>query len=445
MLAYVFWHRPREGAPAEDYERALETLPPLAGPPPAGGDAAARRRYRLARAAVARRATARAEDAAATRTGTCSRTTPRSACSTRPPSGAGTAAATTASPRSRAPAPAASTRCSRASRRRRAGRRQRGGLGDSRRSRRPQRRAGCGLAELLGDGMERASARASGGASSCSARRPSSACWGPSSRRACARAGCRAAGARASSRASRSWSASERAAAVRYTRAASSRLALGWSSPPGSGEQPPPRAWAPSTSIDDPRGPKERGAPMTTSPTTEQQTLRDPRRAEAAPTAASAAGPRRCAREALARLAGDGAALMGTSHRQKPVQGARRRDPRRLRELFCAARRLRGRARQRRRDRVLGRGRVRAGARARAAPDLRRVLAEVRDRHRAARRSSPTRIVSPPIPATRPTRRRRRAGADGDADVIAWAHNETSTGVMVPGAPPAGAARRAGR
>ncbi|HTQ68384.1 MAG TPA: hypothetical protein VMI13_06800 [Solirubrobacteraceae bacterium] len=47
MLAYLFWHRPREGAPAEDYERALETFHrSLARQPPAGMTALAS--YRLA-------------------------------------------------------------------------------------------------------------------------------------------------------------------------------------------------------------------------------------------------------------------------------------------------------------------------------------------------------------------------------------------------------------
>ena len=47
MLAYLFWHRPREGAPVEDYERALETFHrSLAHRPPAGMTALAS--YRLA-------------------------------------------------------------------------------------------------------------------------------------------------------------------------------------------------------------------------------------------------------------------------------------------------------------------------------------------------------------------------------------------------------------
>ena len=53
---------------------------------------------------------------------------------------------------------------------------------------------------------------------------------------------------------------------------------------------------------------------------------------------------------------------------------------------------------------------------------------------RRARRSSPTRSWSRPSPATRPT-----PVADPAADVIAWAHNETSTGVMVEVERPEGA------
>ena len=46
MLAYVFWHRPREGTPAEEYERALETFHrSLDRQPPAGMSALAS--YRL--------------------------------------------------------------------------------------------------------------------------------------------------------------------------------------------------------------------------------------------------------------------------------------------------------------------------------------------------------------------------------------------------------------
>ena len=54
--------------------------------------------------------------------------------------------------------------------------------------------------------------------------------------------------------------------------------------------------------------------------------------------------------------------------------------------------------------------------------------------HARTRRSSAIRSWSRPSPAMRPSRRPIRT-----ADVIAWAHNETSTGVMVPVSRPAGA------
>ena len=63
-----------------------------------------------------------------------------------------------------------------------------------------------------------------------------------------------------------------------------------------------------------------------------------------------------------------------------PVTGAP--GPRRAGRAVRPARRLHRRARQRGHQRVLGRGRVRAGPRARPAPELRRVLGEVRRRHR---------------------------------------------------------------
>ena len=158
--------------------------------------------------------------------------------------------------------------------------------------------------------------------------------------------------------------------------------------------------------------------------------------AQARPTAAFGSGPvaSRSGRAAqLEYLAGPGAAVMGTSHRQKPVKQLVGRVRAGIAELFVAARRLRGRARQRRHDRVLGRRHLRPGARARAAPHLRRVLLEVRRLH--ARRAVPRRPDRDraPSPATRPSR-----PSDAAADVIAWAHNETSTGVMVPVSRPAG-------
>ena len=145
-------------------------------------------------------------------------------------------------------------------------------------------------------------------------------------------------------------------------------------------------------------------------------------------------GPSRVRPAQLEHLAGPGAAIMGTSHRQKPVKRAGRAGARRPGRAVLAARRLRDRARQRRHHRLLGCRRLRSDPRALAAPGLRRVLGQVRRLQATARRSWPTRSSSRAEPGARPSRR-----ADPAADVIAWAHNETSTGVMVPVARPADA------
>ena len=90
-------------------------------------------------------------------------------------------------------------------------------------------------------------------------------------------------------------------------------------------------------------------------------------------------------------------------------QGPRRPRARRPERPLHAARRLRRRARQRRHDRVLGRRRGRPDPRALAAPELRRVLQQVRERRRRARRSCRTRSSSRPSRATRPRRPSRPA------------------------------------
>ena len=130
-------------------------------------------------------------------------------------------------------------------------------------------------------------------------------------------------------------------------------------------------------------------------------------------------GPSRAARAPRRRR---GAALMGTSHRQKPVKalvGRVRDGPERA---VLAARGLRGGARQRRHHRVLGRRGVRPGARARAAPDLRRVLARSSPRSTNGAPFLQDPIVvkadpgDAPAPDLRPVRRRRRLGAQRDLD-----------------------------
>ena len=138
-------------------------------------------------------------------------------------------------------------------------------------------------------------------------------------------------------------------------------------------------------------------------------------------------GPSKVRPEQLGYLADVGDGVMGTSHRQKPVKDVVGRVREGLRELFSLPDGLRGRARQRRHDGLLGRRDGRPGPRARAAPDLRRVLRQVRqgDGRRAVPRGPDRRL-------RRAGRRARARSATPSVDVIGWAHNETSTGVMVP-------------
>ena len=150
-------------------------------------------------------------------------------------------------------------------------------------------------------------------------------------------------------------------------------------------------------------------------------------------------GPSKVRPEALARPRRAQTELMGTSHRQAPVRDLVGEVRGGLGRALLAARRLRGRARQRRHDRLLGGGRRLARARARAAPHLRRVLGQVREVDR--------RGAVPRRPDRGRGRARRRARADAPTPPptsIAWAHNETSTGVMVDVQRPAGRRRLAG-
>ena len=145
-------------------------------------------------------------------------------------------------------------------------------------------------------------------------------------------------------------------------------------------------------------------------------------------------GPSRIRPEQLEHLAASGGSLMGTSHRQKPVRAARRPGPKRVARAVRAARRLRGGARQRRHHGVLGRRDL--------LPDRERALhltyGEFSSKFAACTRAAP--FLADPIVDRRAGRRRARAGLQTRAaDVIAWAHNETSTGVMVPVHRPDGA------
>ncbi|HZE03065.1 MAG TPA: phosphoserine transaminase [Pseudonocardiaceae bacterium] len=143
-------------------------------------------------------------------------------------------------------------------------------------------------------------------------------------------------------------------------------------------------------------------------------------------------GPSKVRPEQLAALAATGSSLMGTSHRQKPVKSLVGRIRAGLSELFSLPDGY---------EVVLGNGGTTAFWDAAA-------LALVRDRSlhltygefsakfaavttRAPFLADPVVVSAPPGDAPAPV-------ADPSCDLIGWAHNETSTGVMVPVCRPAG-------
>jgi phosphoserine aminotransferase len=142
-------------------------------------------------------------------------------------------------------------------------------------------------------------------------------------------------------------------------------------------------------------------------------------------------GPSRVRPAQLASLAGSGAAIMGTSHRQKPVKDVVGRIRVGLREFFDLPDGY---------EILLGNGGTTAFWDAATACLVREralhlVYGEFSSKFAACTRGAP--FLKDPIvlqtdPGDAPEPR-----ADPDADVIAWAHNETSTGVMVPVTRPA--------
>jgi phosphoserine aminotransferase len=136
-------------------------------------------------------------------------------------------------------------------------------------------------------------------------------------------------------------------------------------------------------------------------------------------------GPSKVRPEQLAHLAGAGAALMGTSHRQAPVRSLVGRVRSGLRELFSLPEDY---------EVVLGNGGTTAFWDAAAAGLVRdRALhltfGEFSQKFatvttRAPFLSDPVIVAADPGDAPEPQ-------AGEDVDVVAWAHNETSTGVMV--------------
>jgi phosphoserine aminotransferase len=152
-------------------------------------------------------------------------------------------------------------------------------------------------------------------------------------------------------------------------------------------------------------------------------------------------GPSKVRPEALRRLASDGAALMGTSHRQKPVKGLVGEIRAGLSELLSAPDGY---------EVVLGNGGATAfwdaasfGLVERRALHL--AFGEFSQKFATVTSEAPF-LGDPTVvkaePGSAPGNEEIEAalaGPDGQVDVVAWAHNETSTGVMAPVLRPAGA------
>jgi len=143
-------------------------------------------------------------------------------------------------------------------------------------------------------------------------------------------------------------------------------------------------------------------------------------------------GPSRVRPEQLAHLAGAGAALIGTSHRQAPVKQLVGRVRSGLRELFSLPDGY---------EVVLGNGGTTAFwdtaacglVRERA---LHLVYGEFSSKFAGSTGGAP--FLRNPLVISAEAGDAPEPVADPDADVVAWAHNETSTGVMVPVTRPAG-------
>lgn len=146
-------------------------------------------------------------------------------------------------------------------------------------------------------------------------------------------------------------------------------------------------------------------------------------------------GPSRVRGEQLARLAREGAEVMGTSHRQKPVKDLVARVRSGLRELFSAPDDY---------EVALGNGGTTAfwdAATCCLVSDqaLHLAYGEFSSKFAACTRAAPF-LDEPIIDSADPGDAPDPIGIEADeADVVAWAQNETSTGVMVPVIRPPGA------
>jgi phosphoserine aminotransferase len=144
-------------------------------------------------------------------------------------------------------------------------------------------------------------------------------------------------------------------------------------------------------------------------------------------------GPSKIRPEQLAALAGEHAALLGTSHRQQPVRALVGRVRSGLAELLGAPDGY---------EVALGNGGTTAFWDAAALSlvrdrSLHLTYGEFSRKFADVTRNAP--FLGDPIVVEAPAGDAPQPAADPDADAIAWAHNETSTGVMVPVTRPAGA------
>jgi phosphoserine aminotransferase len=150
-------------------------------------------------------------------------------------------------------------------------------------------------------------------------------------------------------------------------------------------------------------------------------------------------GPSKVRPEALARLVSDGAALMGTSHRQRPVKALVGEIRAGLRELFGLPDGY---------EVALGNGGATAFWDAAAFGLIRErslhlSFGEFSQKFATVSEGAPF-LAEPVVLAAEPGDAPDPAlvgpqAAEAGADVIAWAHNETSTGVMAPVVRPEGA------
>jgi phosphoserine aminotransferase len=146
-------------------------------------------------------------------------------------------------------------------------------------------------------------------------------------------------------------------------------------------------------------------------------------------------GPSRIRPQQLQRLASEGAVVMGTSHRQKPVKALVARIRSGLRELFLLPEGY---------EIALGNGGTTAFWDAAACGLVRERALHLSYGEFSSKFATVTRtaqFLNDPIVIDAPAGDAPEPRAEPDVDVLAWAHNETSTGVMVPVIRPQGATK----